>query len=93
VKTATQLKAKTRNLSAATGTPPHIKQRNFLFERFLERTALSGCRDSFIIKGGMLITPIVGIDIRATMDLDATLMGRSLNENEAAKLVNGIISV
>ncbi|MDR2619554.1 MAG: hypothetical protein LBC29_00245, partial [Propionibacteriaceae bacterium] len=46
MKTAMQLKARSRNLSAKTGTPPHIIQRNFFFERFLERTALSPCRDS-----------------------------------------------
>jgi predicted nucleotidyltransferase component of viral defense system len=93
MKTATQLKAKSRNLSAATGTPPHIIQRNFLFERFLERAAVSEHRDNFIIKGGMLLTSIMGIDLRATMDLDATLRGRDLSREDVTKLINVIISV
>jgi hypothetical protein len=68
-------------------------QRNFLFERFLERTAVSEHRESFIIKGGMLITSIVGIDIRATRDLDATIKGRDFSQEDITKLVNDIIAV
>lgn len=93
MKTATQLKAKSRNLSAATGAPPHIIQRNFFFERFLERTAVSEHRDSFVIKGGMLITSIIGIDIRATMDLDATLRGRDLSQEDVTKLIGEITAI
>jgi predicted nucleotidyltransferase component of viral defense system len=93
VKTAIALKAKSRNLSASTGTPPHIIQRNFLFERFLERASLSEYRDSFIIKGGMLLASLMGLDLRATMDLDATLKGRNPSESEVRNIVAGIISV
>jgi predicted nucleotidyltransferase component of viral defense system len=93
VKTAAQLKAKSRNLAAQSGTPPHIIQRNFLFERFLERASLSEYRDSFIIKGGMLLTSLIGLDLRATMDLDATLKGRDLDEAEVRAIMTEIISI
>jgi len=93
LKTATQLKAKSRNLSNETGIPVHIVQRNFLFERFLERASLSEHRNSFIIKGGMLIASMIGIDIRATVDLDATLRRRNVDENVTRQIVNDIISV
>ena len=45
------------------------------FERFLARLSQSEYRDKFVIKGGMLIASIVGLDIRSTMDLDTTLRG------------------
>ena len=44
-------------------------------ERFLERISLSEYRDKFILKGGMLVAAMVGLDARSTMDLDATLKG------------------
>ena len=93
MKSATQLKAKSRNLSKETGTPVQIIQRNFLFERFLERASISEYRDSFILKGGMLIASMIGIDIRATVDLDATLRGGDIDENEIRQIVNGIIKI
>jgi len=93
VRTAAQLKVKSRNLSKETGTPVHIIQRNFLFERFLERVSLSEYRDSFIIKGGVLITSMIGIDVRATIDLDATLRGRDIDENEVRQIIDSIINI
>ena len=46
-----------------------------MMERFLERISLSEYRDKFILKGGMLVAAMVGLDARSTMDLDATLKG------------------
>ena len=46
---------------------------NYMLERLLERISLSKYRQNFIIKGGFLISSIVGLDTRATMDLDATI--------------------
>jgi len=93
MKSATALKAKSRNLSALTGTPPYIIQRNFLFERFLERASVSEYRESFIVKGGILLASLVGIDLRATMDLDATIKGRDLAQSEITEIINRIIAV
>ena len=45
-----------------------------MMERFLERISLSSYRDKFILKGGMLVAAMVGLDARSTMDLDAMLM-------------------
>ena len=52
-----------------------------MLERLLERISLSKYRQNFIIKGGFLISSIVGLDTRATMDLDATIKGLSLTQN------------
>ena len=50
-----------------------ILMRNYMMERFLERIALSDYKDRFILKGGMLVAAMVGLDARATMDMDATI--------------------
>ena len=93
IKTAIQLKAKVRNLSQGDSTKAQTYIRNFMMERFLERLSLSRYRDNFILKGGMLIASIVGLDLRATMDIDATVSALPLSADTAEKIVNEIIAV
>ena len=64
-----------------------------MMERFLERISLSEYRDKFILKGGMLVAAMVGLDARSTMDLDATVKGINVNVNDVADLIAGIVSV
>ena len=73
IKTATQLKAKVRNLSGSDSQKAQTLIRNFFMERFLERIVLSPYRNNFILKGGMLVAAVVGLDTRATMDIDTTV--------------------
>jgi hypothetical protein len=93
VKTSTGLKALVRNLSKAKNVEAEIILRNFMLERFLERASLSEYRDSFILKGGMLIAAMVGIDTRTTMDMDATIKGRTLTQSETATFVEQILQI
>ena len=67
--------------------------RNYMMERFLERISLSEYRDNFILKGGMLVAAMVGLDARSTMDLDATVKEINVNVNDVADLIAGIVSV
>ena len=53
--------------------------RNYMMERFLERISLSEYKDKFILKGGMLVAAMVGLDARATMDLDATIKAANVS--------------
>ena len=71
IKTARQLKDLIRNLSKKNAADAQILMRNYMMERFLERISLSSYRDKFILKGGMLVAAMVGLDARSTMDLDA----------------------
>ena len=80
MKTSTQLKASVRNLSTAKKVEAEIILRNFMLERFLERISVSKFKGKFILKGGMLIAAMVGIDTRTTMDMDATIKGQDLTE-------------
>jgi len=91
--TSTQLKALIRNLSKDLGVNPEILHRNYMLERFLERISLSNYRDQFILKGGMLIASIVGIETRSTKDLDTTVSGISLTDADLIKVINEILSV
>ena len=74
IHTARQLKDLIRNLSRDNRVEAHILMRNYMMERFLERVALSSYRNNFILKGGMLVAAMVGIDSQATMDMDARLV-------------------
>ena len=64
-----------------------------MMERFLERVSLSKYKDNFILKGGMLVSSMVGLDNRATMDIDTTLKNLSLNSENAREIVENIIAV
>ena len=88
-----QLKALVRNLSAEKNGDAGIILRNFMHERLLERISISKYKSNFIFKGGMLISAIVGIDSRSTMDIDANIKGQTLNETEIASIVNNILSL
>lgn len=52
----------------------------YILERLLERISISKYKDNFISKGGMLISAMLGIDSRTTMDMDTTIKGISLTE-------------
>lgn len=91
MKTSTQLKALIRNLSKQSNVETEILLRNFMLERFLERIAGSDYRHNFILKGGMLIAAMVGIDTRTTMDMDATIKGQTLTASEIAVIIKKIL--
>ena len=75
-----QLKAKIKNLALKNHVPAQTVLQNFMLERLLERISLSKYKDKVILKGGMLITSMVGINSRTTMDMDATIQGYPLSE-------------
>ncbi len=70
---AMSLKAKIRNIAKQKNIPAQVILQNYMFERFLVRLSASEYREKFVLKGGMLVAAIVGLDHRATMDLDTTL--------------------
>lgn len=70
---AMSLKAKIRNIAKQKNIPAQVVLQNYMFERLLVRLAASAYKEKFVLKGGMLVAAIVGLDNRATMDLDTTL--------------------
>lgn len=88
-----QLKAFIKNIAKDKGIMPQAVLQNYMLERLLERVSKSTHQDKFILKGGMLIAAMVGIDSRTTMDMDATLKGMSLTEKSVADALNDILSL
>ena len=82
-----------KDLSSRKDIDANIIIQNFMLERLLERISVSRYRNKFILKGGMLITAIVGIDMRNTLDMDATIKGFDLEKENVEKILNEIINV
>jgi len=93
MKTSTQLKALIRNLSREKNVKAEILLRNFMLEKFLERISLSKYKEQFVLKGGMLIAAIIGVDARSTMDMDTTISGFNLNEEELEIVIKNILAI
>ena len=93
IHTSKQLKDKVRDLSKGDNDIAKTLIRNFVMERFLERVSLSVYRESLILKGGMLIASIMGVDMRATMDIDTTVKALPLNEDAAQRIVSEICKI
>lgn len=64
-----------------------------MMERFLERISVSEYQDKFILKGGMLVAAMVGLDARSTMDIDATIKGTDVDVETVEKVISDIVSV
>lgn len=93
ITTARQLKDLIRNLSKKKSADAQILMRNYMMERFLERISLSDYKDRFILKGGMLVAVMVGLDARSTMDLDATVKGANVSVEDVENIISSILSV
>ena len=93
IKSAAGLKAKVRNISKGDDKVAKALIRIFFMERFLERVSMSEYRDQFILKGGMLVSSLLGINIRATMDIDTTVRALSLTEQDISRIVLEICAI
>ena len=93
MKNAMQLKAIVKNMAKEKKIAAQLVLQNYMLERFLERVSLSSYRENFIIKGGFLIASMVGLDTRATMDMDATIKGYPVNEETIQNMIMGILTV
>lgn len=93
IKNRDSLKAKVSNLSNKTNIPNKYLIQNFMFEALLKRISMSIYKDKFIIKGGLLLSSIFGVNLRSTMDLDTTIKGLPLDRETITRVINEIISI
>lgn len=93
MKTPEQLKGSIRCMAAKKNLRAQEVLQMFLFERILERLAASKYHNNFILKGGLLISSMIGISERTTMDMDTTVRGIQMEENEIVAAVNEILTV
>lgn len=93
VKNRAQLKAWIKNMSSKVKVNENIILQNYMLERLLERISVSDYKYKFILKGGMLITAIVGIDMRNTLDMDATIKGFALEKDNLENILGDIFKI
>ena len=93
MKNAMQLKAILKNMAKKKNISAQLVLQNYMLERLLERVSVSKYRNNFILKGGFLIAAMVGLDTRATMDMDATLKGYPVNEETVRKMFEEICAI
>ena len=92
IKTPEQLKGAIRNLAKKKGIHAQEVLQIFMFERIIERLSASPYKDRFILKGGLLISAILGVAERTTMDMDTTVKGLSMDEQNIRKAISEILN-
>lgn len=93
MKTPEQLKGTIRNMAQKKNLRAQEVLQMFLFERVLERLANSAYKSNFILKGGLLISSMIGIEERTTMDMDTTVRGIQMEEGEIVRAVKEILAI
>lgn len=93
MKNAMQLKAIIKNLAKEKHISAQLVMQNFMLERLLERISISRYQRNFILKGGFLIAAMVGLDTRATMDMDATIKGLPVNEQTIREMFEELCKI
>ena len=93
IKTSRQLKDKVANLSGNDSKKAQTLIRKYMMERFLARIARSEYKNNFILKGGMLVSALVGVESRATMDIDTTVRMLPLTKDNAIEVIAEIMKI
>lgn len=93
MKTPEQLKGAIRNIATSKNLRSQEVLQMFLFERILERLSVSRYRSNFILKGGLLISSMLGISERTTMDMDTTVRGLPMEKEQITSIVQNILSL
>ena len=93
IKNSMSLKAYIKNKAIEKKVPAQLVMQNYMLERLLARISSSNYKNNFILKGGFLISAIVGIDSRTTMDLDGTIKGFDLSKESVNDIFNDICKI
>ena len=93
IKNAKSLMDKSRNLAASCNITVNEVLQNYMFERILERLSVSKYKNNFILKGGLLLSSIMGIDTRTTMDMDTCIKGIDLTDEQLYEVLQEILNV
>ena len=93
MKTPEQLKGTIRSMATKKNLRAQEVLQMFLFERILDRLANSDYQKNFILKGGLLISSMIGISERTTMDMDTTVRGIQMEEDDIVRIIKEILTV
>lgn len=92
-RTPEQLKGQIRSFATKRNLQPQEVLQMFMFERVLERLAQSPYKENFVLKGGLLISSMFGVEGRTTMDMDTTVSGIDMKEDEIQRIITDILSI
>lgn len=87
------LRAKIRNMSKELNISSHLLLQNYLLERLLYRISISGYKENLVLKGGLLIASLIGVDRRTTMDMDTSIKAYPVNKEQIVNLLLDVISI
>lgn len=93
IKNAKSLKDKARNVANENAISIQQVLQNYMFERVLERLSKSEYKENFIIKGGLLLSSIMGINLRTTMDMDTNITGINLDKEKLLEILNEVLNM
>lgn len=88
-----ELNDKAREIEKNTGLQHLEIYQRFMFERILERISVSDYRENFILKGGLLLSAMFGINNRSTRDMDITIKGIDISKERMLEVLNEILSI
>lgn len=88
--TDAQIRGRIKNLSEQNNADPRVLMRLYMMERYLERVSVSRYRNNFIVKGGVLVTSLLGISMRSTMDIDTTIQNYDLSLENTKRMIEDI---
>lgn len=91
--TSAQLKGRIKSLASKNNADARNLLRIYAMERFLERLSVSKYHDNFVIKGGILVTAMVGISQRSTMDIDTSIRNENLSAEDTRKIISEIMDI
>ena len=91
--TDAQIRGRIKNLAEQNNADPRVLMRLYMMERYLERVSVSKYHNNFIVKGGVLVTSLLGISMRSTMDIDTTIQNYDLSLENTKKMIEDISSI
>ena len=93
IKNAKSLMDKSKNIAIKNNITTNEVLQNYMFERILERLSVSKYKNNFILKGGLLLSSIMGIDTRTTMDMDTCIKGIDLTDEQLYAVLQEILNI
>ena len=88
-----QVKDKLKNITLKRNLDFNTLLRLYMYDRFIERLALSKYRDNFILKGGFYLSTLFGLESRSTKDIDTAIKDANFNRENIEKMIKSIISI
>ncbi len=88
-----QFRAKVRNLAKEKQIDPQILMQEVALDEIVDRISRSPYRDNLILKGGFLIASMLGVDTRATRDVDTSVKGLPVTKEEILKVFTDIANM